>query len=84
MKGNNLFFQMPKWVLSMDALSSRMQEHRVVKLKALQTFVKNLDAPCCESLKLGFFLREWPLTAIDALPGTPRLSTHFVQLRIPG
>jgi hypothetical protein len=53
----------------MDALISRMQEHRSVKPKALQTFVKNLDAPCCVSLKFWVFVKGIAINCKRCLAG---------------
>ena len=53
----------------MDALISRVQEHRSVKPKALQTFVKYIDALCCVSLKFGVFVKGMAINCKRCLAG---------------
>jgi len=79
MKGINHFFQITQWVLSMDALISRMQEHRSVKPKVLQTLVKNLDAPGCVSLKFWVFVKGMAINCKRCLAGHagPHTSSNY-------
>ena len=73
MKGIYQIFQITQSVLSMDALISRVQEHMSVKSKALQTFVKNLGAPCCVSLKFWVFVKEIAINCKRCLTKHPEI-----------
>ena len=62
-------FSVSCWVLSMDALISRMQEHRSVKSKTLQTFVKNPGN--CSCIALGPSSRRGSTSSIHGVVPTP-------------